>query len=411
MGKSLKHLAFVMLVVQNTALGIVSKYSRLSTGPKYKPGTAVFLVEFMKFLICFLVLCKLKNGDVQASVRALRFEVFADTQGLKKMVVLAFLYAVQNMMALFAYDYVDVATYQIVYQLKIITTAMFMIVLLNRRFSVVQWGAMITLMVGVAVCSYSRLPAAQAPAAHEPAEDDDRDDAHGDAHGGGLDSTRIIGISIVLGLAVNSGLAAAYFERVMKSHKTTTTMQTLDPLWVRNLQLSAVSIAVCAVDLARNAQDLWADGFFHGFHATVWSVILLQAVGGLTIAAVVRYSDNVVKNFGTSFSLIFSCMISNYMFDQRASLLFYVGVALVVVSVFIYGDSRFAVKDATNGKPLPVAPKHVPNSHEIRIEPRVQESSSGGNAAGRSTNLNLVGMGGRTQVTTRSSAAFSVLAV
>lgn len=61
MGMSLKHLAFVMLVVQNTALGIVSKYSRLSSGPKYKPGTAVFLVESMKFLICFLVLVKVRS--------------------------------------------------------------------------------------------------------------------------------------------------------------------------------------------------------------------------------------------------------------------------------------------------------------------------------------------------------------
>lgn len=353
---------------------------------------------------------QLKKGDVQASVRSLRFEVFADTQGIKKMVVLAFLYAVQNMMALVAYDYVDVATYQIVYQLKIITTAMFMIVLLNRRFSLVQWSAMITLMAGVAVCSYSRLPPPSATATTRTEEEDDRETNH---HTGGLDSTRIIGVSIVLGLAVNSGLAAAYFERVMKAHKTSSSsamVPTLDPLWVRNLQLSAVSIAVCAFDLVRNARDLYADGFFHGFHAMVWCVILLQAVGGLTIAAVVRYSDNVVKNFGTSFSLIFSCMISNYMFDQRASVLFYVGVGLVVVSVFIYGDSRFAVKDATNGKPLPVAPKspHVPNSHEIRIESSSTHSSV---PLGRSTNLNLVGISGRTQVTTRSSAAFSVLAV
>lgn len=62
MGKSLKHLTFVMLVLQNTALGIVSKYSRLVEGTKYKPGTVVFLVEVMKFLICFLVLCKVSKS-------------------------------------------------------------------------------------------------------------------------------------------------------------------------------------------------------------------------------------------------------------------------------------------------------------------------------------------------------------
>jgi hypothetical protein len=53
--ESLKHLSFVMLVIQNTALGIVSKYSRLVSGPKYKPGTVILLVEVLKFLLCFLI--------------------------------------------------------------------------------------------------------------------------------------------------------------------------------------------------------------------------------------------------------------------------------------------------------------------------------------------------------------------
>lgn len=325
---NLKHLSFAMLVLQNTALSIVSKYSRHAAGPKYRPSTAVMLVETLKFAICFAMVLQAKRGDAAAALRTLRFEVFADKPGLVKMTVLAFLYALQNIFALFAYDYVDVATYQIVYQLKIITTAMFMIVLLNRRFSIVQWGAMLALMVGVAVCSYSRLP-----------ESDDHE-----THG--LDSTRIIGVGVVFGLAVNSGLAAAYFERVMKSHKSNATMQTIDPLWTRNLQLSAISVAVTSVDLVRNAGEVYTNGFFHGFHSMVFAVIFLQAVGGLTIAAVVRYSDNIVKNFGTSFSLIFSCIISNYMFDQSATWSFYFGVLLVVGAVFVYGDSRFALKTA-----------------------------------------------------------------
>jgi len=329
MALSLKHLSFIMLVVQNTALGIVSKFSRVATGPKYNPGTVILLVEVLKFVLCFLVVLKVKHGNMLAALQSLREEVFYDTKGIKKMVVLAVLYAMQNIVALFAYDYVDVATYQIVYQLKIITTAMFMIVLLNRRFSTVQWCAMLTLMVGVAVCSYSRLPATTASIS------------------AAKESRKFIGVCIVLGLAVNSGLAAAYFERVMKSHKSNALVQTLDPLWVRNLQLSAVSIAVTLFDLVRNFDSVSSNGFFHGFHSMVWGVIFLQAVGGLTIAAVVRFSDNVVKNFGTSFSLIFSCIISNYMFDQTATFMFYLGVFLVVVSVFIYGDRRFAVKEST----------------------------------------------------------------
>lgn len=349
MGISLKHVSFVMLVVQNTALSIVSKYSRETSGPKYRPSSVVLLVELLKFALCYVMLLKTKRWDWKASMHTLQIEVFADKKGLTKMAVLAFLYALQNMFALVAYDYVDVATYQIVYQLKIITTAMFMIVLLHRRFSIVQWCAMLALMAGVAICSYSRLPSAK---------------EHADA---AMDSKRFIGICVMVGLAVNSGLAAAYFERVMKAHKGVATLQTLDPLWTRNLQLSAISVGVTCIDLVRNFGEVWTNGFFHGFHPSVFGVVFLQAVGGLTIAAVVRYSDNIVKNFGTSFSLIFSCIISNYMFNQTATFSFYFGVFLVVGSVFVYGDSRFAIK--------PVAKKERRSttegtSHEIAIDTR-----------------------------------------
>ncbi|CEG37693.1 udp-n-acetylglucosamine transporter [Plasmopara halstedii] len=324
----MKHLSFIMLVLQNTALSIVSKYSRANNGPKYRPSTVVLLVELLKFVLCCFMLYKIKRGNLKATMLTLQIEVFADKKGLTKMTVLAFLYALQNMFALVAYDYVDVATYQIVYQLKIITTAMFMILLLQRRFSVVQWCAMVALMAGVAICSYSRLPSAS---------------QHSDE---ATSSKRFIGVCIMLGLAVNSGLAAAYFERVMKAHKGVQTQQTIDPLWVRNLQLSAISVLVTCFDLVRNFGQVWTSGFFYGFQPVVFAVIFLQAVGGLTIAAVVRYSDNIVKNFGTSFSLILSCIISNYMFDETAPLSFYFGVCLVVGSVFVYGDNRFALKPA-----------------------------------------------------------------
>ncbi|CAI5718947.1 unnamed protein product [Hyaloperonospora brassicae] len=345
---SLKQVSFVMLVVQNTALSITSKYSRAQAGPKYRPSSVVLLVEMFKFLLCCLMLLKLKRGNVKASIRTLQLEVFADTRGLAKMAVLAFLYALQNMFALIAYDYVDVTTYQIVYQLKVITTAIFMIVLLHRRFSFVQWCAMVALMAGVTICSYSRLPSGS---------------THADKVNSNSDH-QVIGICIMVGLAINSGLAAAYFERVMKSHKAVAAQRTLDALWTRNLQLSAISVGVAAVDVVRNISEVYTNGLFHGFHPAVFAVIFLQAVGGLTIAAVVRYSDNIVKNFGTSFSLIFSCIISNYMFDQTATTSFYFGVLLVVVSVFVYGDSRFAIK--------PVAKKEhrSPAADDVVIDTR-----------------------------------------
>jgi UDP-sugar transporter A1/2/3 len=62
----------------------------------------------------------------------------------------------------------------------------------------------------------------------------------------------------------------------------------------------------------------------------------VQAVGGLIVAVVVKYADNVLKVFASSFSIIFSCLISAVLFDFRPNGLFLVGAALVCLSTALY---------------------------------------------------------------------------
>ncbi|ETV97615.1 hypothetical protein H310_09511 [Aphanomyces invadans] len=74
--------------------------------------------------------------------------------------------------------------------------------------------------------------------------------------------------------------------------------------------------------------------FFNGYTKFTWGVVWLQACGDLFVSAVVWYSDNGVKNVGTAFSLVLGCVLSNYLFDDQLSPMFFVGVAMVVLSAF-----------------------------------------------------------------------------
>jgi UDP-sugar transporter A1/2/3 len=58
------------------------------------------------------------------------------------------------------------------------------------------------------------------------------------------------------------------------------------------------------------------DGFFQGYNTIVWIVIALQALGGLVIAAVIKYADNILKGFATSLSIILSSVVSYYLLDD-----------------------------------------------------------------------------------------------
>ena len=71
-------------------------------------------------------------------------------------------------------------------------------------------------------------------------------------------------------------------------------------------------LALCGVFLADGAVVM-RDGFFRGYNFSVLVVILLQSLGGLCVAVVIKYADNILKVFATSISIILSCFASYYL--------------------------------------------------------------------------------------------------
>lgn len=45
-------------------------------------------------------------------------------------------------------------------------------------------------------------------------------------------------------------------------------------------------------------------------------VLYLQALGGLVVAMVIKYADNILKGFATSLSIIISALISYLVLDD-----------------------------------------------------------------------------------------------
>lgn len=86
----------------------------------------------------------------------------------------------------------------------------------------------------------------------------------------------------------NFCITGVYFEKILKGADIS--------VWMRNVQLSVVAIPIgLLTTFSYDYAEVSSRGFFYGYNAIVWSVILLQALGGLLVAMVVRYADNILK--------------------------------------------------------------------------------------------------------------------
>lgn len=83
--------------------------------------------------------------------QCVRHEFIGKPVELLKMSVASIAYALQNNLDFVALSNLDAAVYQVTIQLKVVTTAVFMMVILDRKFSCRRWLAIILLFCGVAI--------------------------------------------------------------------------------------------------------------------------------------------------------------------------------------------------------------------------------------------------------------------
>lgn len=320
----IKYGALILLVTQMVGLVLLMRYSRTQQGQMYLASTAVFFMELLKLLICVTI------AVYQIGWNESWRQSLVPTE-LLKLCVPSFLYTIQNNLLYLALSHLDAATYQVCYQLKILTTALFSVVLLQRRFSFQKWLSLVLLMVGVIVVQYH-------------SSDDDNNHHHPEdalhQHKTAFDLTdtetatkhaseRFIGFVAVLCAACTSGFSGVYFEKILKGSTTS--------LWIRNVQMGLPSVLVAfATVFLKDGALVRTQGLLQGYNGTVWTVIWVQALGGLIVATVVKYADNVLKVFAASFSIVLSSVISAILFDFHPTSSFVVGATLVILATILY---------------------------------------------------------------------------
>uniref|UniRef100_A0A803YJ59 Solute carrier family 35 member A2 n=1 Tax=Meleagris gallopavo TaxID=9103 RepID=A0A803YJ59_MELGA len=242
-------------------------------------------------------------GSMGRSVRqtavTLHGAVLAQPGDALRLAVPSLIYTLQNNLQYVAISNLPAATFQVTYQLKILTTALFSVLLLGTSLSRLQWFSLALLFAGVALVQTEQ------PQPPPPSSDPPQDPPQ----------NYLTGLAAVGASCLSSGFAGVYFERLLKRSGTS--------IWVRNAQLGAVGTLVgLAAMMAAEGRAVAA------------------AAGGLLVAVVVRYADNILKGFATALSIVASTAASAQLFGFRPRGAFLAGTAMVVAAVYLYGRPR-----------------------------------------------------------------------
>jgi solute carrier family 35 (UDP-sugar transporter), member A1/2/3 len=364
----------VTLAIQNSALTLIMHHSLVSTPPSraYSAATAVLLNEIFKGAISFIIAYARVDissphpspyplevsqaaGSRWTSVSLLKFRKLSSdifSPDCWKLSIPAILYGtldhfrrlpfsllfllsvIQNNLQYVAASNLDAATFQVTYQMKILTTAGFSVLLLRKKLFASQWLALLCLAIGVGIVQIQAGTARTVPIAST------------------LDVHTMNGLKGFLAVAAacfTSGLAGVYFEMVLKNSQA--------DLWVRNVQLSLFSLLPALTPVffshassIRSGAD-WVSFMFRNFGVWAWATVTVQVLGGLVTAMVIKYSDNILKGFATSLSVVISFLASVVLFNFKMTFTFILGSSVVLLATWLYnqppGRARFLTPDSS----------------------------------------------------------------
>ena len=289
-------LVLVPLVMQNAGLALVTKHTFRVGVARYEPATVVFMAELLKAVLSAFA-CKLlpQSEKMQTS-----------SKGKAQFLLLlpSSLYVFQNNLQMYAVKHLTATTFIVCSQLKIVTTAIFSSIFLGFRLSRVRLLSIVMLTMGVTLVQTHNLVSTEAQSS----------------------ST---GLAAVLTAVAISGLAGVLLEFIYKEHDSS--------IWTKNFHLSLLSLPIAWLAALRSVNSSSStQEFFYGYDQYVVLVVVLQAIGGLLVAAVLKYADSVIKCFAVSTSILLVHLHGIGSGREVINVTQMFGVCLVVVALHGY---------------------------------------------------------------------------
>lgn len=237
---------------------------------------ACLLQEVIKIPISFF-LFSLECGGPVSMAKALVDDMRSFPSEWAKMAVPSLVYTVQMNLQYVAAEHVRAAIGLVTYQSKILFTAGWAMLLLNKRLTANQWLALFILLLGVIfVQDFS---------------------SHSGVGAGKADLQPVLGTLALLVAALCSAFAGVYTEKMLKTARKPS-------LWLRNIQLATYGSIMASANVWRaDRERIATDGLCYGMTPLVWLCIVWQSIR-LLVALTIKYADNILRCFAQGGAII-----------------------------------------------------------------------------------------------------------
>ena len=239
------------------------------------------------------------------------------------------LYTIDNNLNYVILRFMDATTLAVLWNLKIVVTAVLFRFVLKRTLSELRKIAIVLLLVGVLTSQSTHLRAqgdVLNPLKSGRNETQPVDALAADA------STRHFGLGVLLVLVgvTLSSCASVFTEWTFKRKSDC-------PFLWQNLQMYAFGIVFNTAGVVLvESDDIVAKGFFHDFNRWTVAVIAVHSIGGIGVGFILKYLDNIACVYAHAMAMVLTMLFSMVFFSFSPTLELGCGLTVLLISMYIY---------------------------------------------------------------------------
>lgn len=300
--------ALVTLSVQNAVYTLCRRYAFGVRKEQWSSSSVLFAGELIKLVWAgAVIIARDSRGDAYDGRKGLSRVAFL-VENSKLMMVPAVIFWAMNLLSYVALKRIDAATFTVLAQGKIASTAVCSVTMLGRTLSANQIRALALLAIGQVLMNSEAF----------------EHSVSGEAGDSAQLGEYVIGAAACILEVILSGACSVYFEKILKKHKGR-------DIWDRNVQLAVHSLWLYAPLVAMG-------GGFQGWTVMALVVAVLGALGGILVAISVKITSSIHKTFATAGAIVQTCFFGWLLLGGPMSVATICGAGCALLAIFIYTD-------------------------------------------------------------------------